>query len=247
MANNKKLVVGILGYGEVGRAMAKFYAQPLIKDRDRDDFAGRHLDVLHVCIPDSESFVDIIGKIIKSTKAQLVIIHSTVAVGKTKKLFAKFKNVVHSPIRGIHPYLYEGIKTFTKYIGTDNQSLGERAARHLRSIGIKHVKVVTPSATTELGKLLDTTYYGLCIAYHAYANKLCYKVGADFDGAMTDFNNSYNVAYKKLGKKNVIRPVLYPPQGNKITGHCVTQNAEIIQKIFGPDEILKSIIRHKAR
>lgn len=240
-------IIGVLGYGEVGKAIAQFYKQPLIKDRDRDDFAGKKLDVLHVCIPDSSGFGSIVGENIKSTKAKLVIIHSTVAVGKTKKLFTKFKNVVHSPIRGIHPHLYDGIKMFVKYVGAENKPLGEKVARHLRSIGIKKVKVVAPSSTTEIGKLLDTTYYGLCIAYHAYANKLCKKVGADFAGAMTEFNSSYNEGYKKLGKKNVVRPVLYPPQDSKITGHCVVQNAEILNKLFGSDEILKSIIRHKSK
>jgi hypothetical protein len=237
--------VGILGYGEVGKAIANFINKPLIKDIGRDDFIGKKIGVLHVCIPDSVNFEKIVGENILSTKPKLVIIHSTVAVGKTKNLFQKFGNVVHSPVRGVHPNLYQGIKTFIKFVGADNKKLGKKAAEHLREIGIKNVKVYTPSATTELGKLLDTTYYGFCIAYHAYANKLCKKTGADFEGAMTDFNISYNEGYKKLGKKNVIRPVLYPPQDDKITGHCVVQNTEILNKIFGEDEILKCILRHK--
>jgi len=239
--------IGILGYGEVGQAIGKFYRRPLVRDRDRNDFIGKKIDILHICIPDSDSFEKIVAENIKSTRAKLVIIHSTVAVGKTKKLFKKFGNAVHSPIRGIHPHLYQGVKIFVKYVGADNRRLGDKAAKHLRSIGIKNVEVFVPSASTELAKLLDTTYYGLCIAYHAYANKLCRRVGADFDAVMTSFNNSYNIGYKKLGKKNVIRPVLYAPAGNKITGHCVVQNAEILERIFGRDELLKSIIRHKAK
>jgi len=33
----KKINVGILGYGEVGKAVAKFYKNPKIKDLKRDD------------------------------------------------------------------------------------------------------------------------------------------------------------------------------------------------------------------
>ena len=48
---------------------------------------------------------------------------------------------------------------------------------------------------------------------------------------VVDFNKTYNEGYKKIGKKNVIRPVLYPPKGG-ITGHCVIPNAKILRKRF---------------
>jgi hypothetical protein len=45
--------------------------------------------------------------------------------------------VVHSPVRGVHPYLYEGIKTFVKYIGADNKEAGNMADTHLKGLGNK--------------------------------------------------------------------------------------------------------------
>ena len=42
--------IGILGYGEVGSAIAKFYDRPKIKDIGRDDDL-RGVDILHICIP----------------------------------------------------------------------------------------------------------------------------------------------------------------------------------------------------
>ena len=89
-----------------------------------------------------------------------------------------------------------------------------------------------PSKTTELGKLLSTTYYGLCIAWHGEMAKMCKKLKIDFDQTVTDFNKTYNQGYKKLKMPHVIRPVLYPPKNNKISGHCVIPNAKILQKIF---------------
>jgi len=218
--------VGILGYGEVGQAIAKFYRKPKIKDLNRND-GLKGVEILHVCIPDSEKFISIVKKEIKKIKPKLTIIHSTVTLGTTKKIGG---NVVHSPIRGVHPKLYEGLKTFVKYIGTDNQKAGRMAKKHLESLGIK-TRVFTPSATTELGKLLDTAYYGLCIAFHGEIKKMCDKFHLDFDQVATDFNQTYNEGYQKLGLKNVIRPVLYPPKPS-IDGHCIVSNAKILKKLF---------------
>jgi len=52
MPRNKNKI-GILGYGEVGQAIAKFYKRPKIKDLNRDD-GLEGVEVLHVCLPWSE-------------------------------------------------------------------------------------------------------------------------------------------------------------------------------------------------
>jgi len=97
-------------------------------------------------------------------------------------------------------------------------------------LGIK-TKVFYPSLTTEIGKLLDTSYYGLVIAWHGEMKRLCDKYKIDFGKAVADFNKTYNEGYTKLGKKNVIRPILYPPKGG-IAGHCIVPNAKILRKYF---------------
>lgn len=240
--NNKK--IGILGCGEVGQAIARFYTKPMIRDSKHNAFTAP-LDVLNVCIPESRDFIHIVSQNIRDYSPKLVIIHSTVYPGRTLELYKRFGNVVHSPIRGMHPDLYEGVKVFVKYIGCDDMTLGRSAERHFKEIGIRKVKIFTPSMTTELGKLFDTTYYGLCIAYHAFKKKICEKSGVNFEDAVTRFNKTYNDGYKKLGKENVVRPVLYAPKNDKIGGHCVIPNAKILKEYFGDDEILKSILRHE--
>jgi len=225
--NNK---IGILGYGEVGQAVAKFYKTPKIKDLKRDD-GLEGSDVLNICIPWSKKFLDIAKKEIKRINPALTIIHSTVAPGTTEKLASYFKGmVVHSPVRGMHPDLYGGVKTFVKYIGADKKKAGLLAKKHLENLGIK-TKVFMPSATTEIGKILDTTYYGVCIAWHAEMKDICDRFGVKFDEAVIDFNQTYNEGYEKLGRKNVIRPVLHAPNG-KIGGHCVVPNAKILKKYY---------------
>ena len=232
--------IGILGYGDVGKSIAKFYNKPKIKDLKRDD-GLKGVEILHVCIPWSNNFIEIVKKEIKRIKPKLTIIHSTVAPGTTKRIGGM---VVHSPIRGMHPRLYKGIKTFVKYIGADNKKAGELAKKHLEGLGIK-TKVFYPSIVTEIGKLFDTSYYGLCIAWHGEMKKICDKYKIDFEEAVTDFNQTYNEGYKKLGKSNVIRPVLYPPKGG-IGGHCVCENAEILKKYF-KSQALDLILKYKSK
>jgi|SRR3989344_4796568 len=228
MKNHKAEKIGILGYGEVGQAIAKFYKKPFVKDLKRNDgLAG--VEVLHVCIPWSDEFPKVVEQEINELNPILTIIHSTVNPGTTTKLAQKFNgSVVHSPVRGVHPKLHEGIKTFVKYIGADNKKAGLLAKKHLGGLGIK-TKVFDSSTATELGKILDTSYYGLVIAWHGEKKKLCDKFGVDFNQVVTDFNKTYNAGYKKMGKTNVIRPILYPPNGS-IGGHCIVSNAKILKK-----------------
>lgn len=218
--------IGILGYGQIGIALARFYNQPKVKDLERDD-GFRDVEILHVCIPWSDKFVEIVKQQIKEIQPKLVIIHSSVAPGTTKEIGSI---AVHSPVRGVHPHLFEGMQTFVKYIGADEEEMGKLAQEHFESIGIQ-TELLSPSVVTEIGKLLDTTYYGLCIAWHGEMKEICDQLGVDFEEAVSNFNKTYNEGYQKLGMKNVVRPVLYPPEGS-IGGTCVIPNAKILAERY---------------
>lgn len=247
--NNSYAIIGILGFGEIGKAIAKFYdsknsSQVKIKDLNRNDGLDG-IEILHICIPWSDNFIKIVVKEIKTVKPKLTLIHSTVAPGTTKKINNLTRLlVVHTPVRGIHPHLFKGIKTFVKYIGSDNKKAGNLAKKHLESLGIK-TRLFMPSITTEIGKLLDTTYYGLVIAWHGEMKKICDKYKIDFEKAVTDFNKTYNKGYKKLGMFHVVRPVLYPPK-NGITGHCIRPNAEILKRYY-KSEALDLIFKYRPK
>lgn len=234
---NKK--IGILGYGEIGRAIAKFYKKPFIKDLNRDD-GLEGCGVLHVCIPYNKKFETVVKSEIKKIKPELVIIHSTTALGSTKKIISGLPknlcNVVHSPVRGMHPHLYKGIKTFVKYIGAEDKKSGDAAKKHLQSLGIR-TKVLIPSKTSEALKLWDTTQYAWMIMLNKEIKKWCNKNKVDFEAVYTDANISYNKGYKKLGRQEVIRPYLrYMP--GKVGGHCVISNCKILD-----GEVAKQILK----
>lgn len=224
--------IGILGYGEVGQAIAKFYNNPnlrrgfgwqaKIKDLKRND-GLEGVEILHVCIPYNDNFIKFVKEEIKRINPQLTIIHSTVAAGTTKKIGGM---IVHSPIRGMHPDLYGGVKIFVKYIGADNKKAGQMAEKHLKSLGIK-TKLFMPSATTEALKLWDTTQYGWMIVLNKEIKKWCDKKGLDFEAVYKEANKSYNEGYCKLGLINVSRPYLkYIP--GEVGGHCVIPNCKLL-------------------
>jgi len=234
-----KKKIGIMGWGEIGRSVARLYPkskyQILSKDLNHDYLRGERIDILHVAIPYSDDFIKDIIKQIKKNQPKFVIIESTVDVGVTSKINKKLsktstgverkkKIVVHSPVRGMHPNLTKSLKCFVKYIGADNRNIGERAVKHYQSIGVKS-KLFMPSESTELNKILSTSYYGICIAWAAEIKRLCDKYKIDYK-SFEDFNNSYNEGYIKMGRKNVIRPTLYPPKSG-IGGHCVYENAQM--------------------
>lgn len=221
--------IGIIGFGEIGSSIAKVYESfggfdisivDPFQNRN-DDING--VEILNICIPFIDNFVSVVQEYISKSNPKYTIIHSTVAPGTTKLVGGK---VCHSPMRGLHPNLDLGMKTFLKYIGPEDQESAKLYQDHLNSLGIKSY-ICKDSKTTEYAKLLDTTYYGVCIAFHADVAQLCDKEQVDFEEVMTLFNQSYNEGYAQLGKPNVVRPVLYPTK--KIGGHCVVPNAKILK------------------
>jgi len=215
--------VGIFGYGEVGKAIAKFYQKPKIKDKKRDD-GLKDLDILHICIPYSKDFVKIVKKQIRESNPELTIIHSTVPVGTTAKIGGV---IVHSPVRGKHPDLYQGIKTFVKFVGYENNVAGSLAKKHFEKLGLK-VKLIFDARNTEALKLWDTTQYGLMIILNKEIKKFCDKNKLDFDFIYTLGNRTYNEGYLKLKLPEVVRPWLkYMP--GKIGGHCVIPNCRLLK------------------
>ncbi|MEK7622394.1 MAG: hypothetical protein AAB430_00855 [Patescibacteria group bacterium] len=235
MTKNKRLTVGILGIGEVGSSIAKLVKSKhklLLKDINLDEIQSRHLDVLHVCLPYSQNFNRLVLTQTKLNRPGLVIIDSTVPLKNTETLHQSIKKtlLVHSPIRGTHPYLARDIKKFTKFIGPTSVKAGRLAKQYYAGLGVKSV-ILDSSRATELGKLLDTTYYALCIAWHQEMARFCRRFKIDFDQAITQFNTTYNQGYC-LTKSNVLRPVLTP---GFIGGHCLMPNIALLKKTFKSD------------
>lgn len=224
----------IVGLGEVGSAIYSVIGEKHnVRGIDVDPKIepSKEYDVLHICFPYSPKFERYVKEYQETylRDGGLTIIHSTVPVGTSRRCGA-----VHSPVRGVHPHLAEGVKTFVKYFGGERAN---EAARYFVDVCDKCISCDSPE-TTEAIKLWDTTYYGWNIVFMKELHKWCEKMGLDFDSIYKMANQDYNLGYARLGRQEVIRPVLTFMPG-KIGGHCVIQNCEILESPIA-DYILKA-------
>lgn len=210
----KQLVIGL---GEIGGAIRTIVHADGYDSREDSDLAGEW-DVLHVCFPYSDTFVASVRAYQKYTKAELVIVHSTVPVGTCDA-----EGWVHSPVRGIHPHLEQGIRTFVKFFGGTRAHEG---AKIFRDQGIKTMTSLEARETEAL-KLWDTTIYGWNILLEKAIKAYCEKNGLDFSTVYTLANATYNDGYARLGRPEFTKYVLKDFPG-AIGGHCVRENWELL-------------------
>lgn len=220
----------VIGRGEVGKAVQAVLECDGI---DKGETKTGKYKYLHICIPYSDSFKKIVLDYQEEymDEGGLLIIHSTVPLGTSESL-----NAVHSPIRGVHPNLEEGVRTFVKYFG--GQRAGEASAEFIKK-GVK-CEITSSARNTEAGKLWSTTQYGLFIALQKEIHEYCEENGLDFDVVYTQFNRTYNEGYAKLDMPHVLRPILKHVDG-PIGGHCIQSNASILHQDFGGD-VLKMVL-----
>ncbi len=187
-------------------------------------------DILNICLPWGPQFVRIVKGYQKRLKPKITVIHSTVPVGTT----AKFKDAVHSPILGKHGRMRDDIQTYTKWIGGKG---AEKVEAFFNDARIRTTTVKTPEET-ELLKLMCLAKYGVSIAFAVYQKKVCDKFNVPFMDAV-DWDINYNSGVLPSLK----RPIIDPPTGGRILGHCVIPGTRILDKQF-PSQMLKEVLRH---
>lgn len=205
----------VIGCGEVGSAVAELLGS------DKCDVnvspPSSSYSVLHICYPFSNAFVQSVWEYRWKYLADLVVIHSTVPVGTSKDCGA-----VHSPVRGKHPNLLEGLRTFVKYFG------GLRAKEAAALFSDKCPTYCVPdSNTTEALKIWDTTIYGVNIALEKEIHRWCKANCVDFRVVYEHACRTYNDGYRNLGHPEFSKYVLQHSDG-KIGGHCVGANVRFL-------------------
>lgn len=208
----------VIGLGQIGSAI-----QQVLKCDAYDSYKNitdvqDSYDTLHVCIPYSDDFMTEIRNYQKKFNSSLIIIHGTVPIGTALQLDA-----VSSPVRGVHPHLYEGIMTFIKYFGGAKAA---SAAAIFHELGIE-VYVHSDSRTIEALKLWDTTVYGFNIVLEKAIYEYCKDNNLDFNILYSHSNRTYNEGYAALGMSQFAKYNLTHKDG-KIGGHCVVNNCDLL-------------------
>ncbi len=209
----------IIGMGEVGKSLwnilSKHYFTAGI---DKDEKVKGEFEIMHICFGYSDTFVQDVLDYQLQFKPKYTVVHSSVPVGTCAKLDA-----IHSPIRGLHPNLESGIKTFPKFLGGPDASM---VADYFRRADIK-VILYDKSETTEALKLFDTEYYRHCIEFAHRVKEYCKRHNLNFSEVYTIPNQTYNEGYIKLNHPEYVRPVLQPIE-TPIGGHCLLPNQRLL-------------------
>lgn len=235
MVETKKVIV--VGLGEVGRPileLASKYHQAQGVDISPPPNRVEQVDVLHICYPFGiKDFIGATARYIELFRPTLTIIDSTVAIGTTRSIAKRTGAVVvNSPVRGKHAHMLEDLLKYTKFVGAIERSSAEHAAEHFQSMGMK-TKILSSPEATELAKLIETTYFGLIIAWAQEVERYCDQCGEDYDEVVSIFEG---IKY--------LPPVKYFP--GIIGGHCVMPNVEILNRLT-PSEILQAIRSSNAK
>lgn len=217
----------VVGAGEVGTAVHAVLSQEHPAElRDLSPVDTR-CDVLDICFPPFEGFTDAVHGYVREHGAGLVVVHSTVPVGTCDA-----HGWVHSPIRGRHPDLSEGVSTFVKHFGG---SRADEAAADWEALGVR-TRTHDRAADIEAGKLWELVQYGVQIRVEKEIHAWCVERGLDPDVVYREMALSYNRGYQKLGYEQFTRPVLDHVPG-PIGGHCVVPMSHYL------DHPLSTIVR----
>jgi len=212
----------VVGLGEVGRPLVEVLKRAHRVegvDLPASDVNVR-VEFLHVCYPaEIDDFVGVTAGYVRRYQPEIVVIHSTVPVGTTRKVGqAVSVPVVHSPVRGKHARMVEELTRYVKFIGAEDPRAAERVAGHLEAAGVK-VKTLGSPEATELAKLTETTYFGLLIAFAQDVNRMARAVGVRYDDIVAFYEE---IAY-------LPRVAFFP---GTIGGHCVMPNITLLKRRF---------------
>jgi UDP-N-acetyl-D-mannosaminuronate dehydrogenase len=222
-----KMATLVIGLGEVGKPLLT-----VLQGHDPDAIGidieptslAAQIGVMHVCFPfvDQLQCQDTVASYAHKYSPELIVINSTVVPGTTRAIEGDCGIAcVYSPVRGKHAKMVDELCTYTKFVAGTDAKATNRVVEHFKSAGMRSESMSVPEAL-ELAKLLETTYFGLLIAWAQEMNRFAQTVNAD---------------YQEVGR--FFREISYLPgvlfQPGHIGGHCVMPNIELLKQRFQSD------------
>lgn len=209
----------VVGLGEIGRPLLGILREA--HDAAGRDIEDRHFDgvqVLHLCFPYSPDFVSAAARYVSLYEPGVVVVNSTVVPGTTTEIQEKTGvPAVYSPVRGKHARMTEELRSYRKFVaGTSAQAVAQ-VEDHFTAAGMATQRMSSPEAL-ELAKLLETTYFGVLVAWAQEMDRFAGAVDADY-WETTAF-------MEEIG---FFPPVRFQP--GYIGGHCVMPNLELLEQV----------------
>ncbi|MEM1516161.1 MAG: GDP-mannose dehydrogenase [Thermofilum sp.] len=238
----QKASVLVVGLGEVGRAVYE-----ILKESGKFEVFGYDIDpsrtlnkleevprpvvYLHVAIPYSSKFVEIVARYTGELQPRALIVHSSIAPGTTRALYERFGiPIAYTPVRGKHPNLKRHLLFWPKWVSALPPEFLEEAARHLSEAGFKVKLCASGPESLELAKLWETVYRAVMIASWQELHRVAREKGASLK-VIAEFIGEVHEVLKD-------RPVYYP---DFIGGHCLIPNTEILRAVH-PSKLFDFVV-----
>lgn len=221
MTERDKRVDLVVGLGEIGRPLSEILNQVYTTcERDIAPVpVTEPVQVLHICYPyEIGDFVGTTTSYVDEYKPDLTIIHSTVMPGTCRRISDRAScQIAYSPTRGKHTHMREDLLRYTKFVAGVEPGAAEAASQHLARAGFK-VRTIGKCEGLEMAKLVETTYFGVLLAWAQEVERFAHSIEADYDEVMA---MAEEVGY--------LPPVVFRP--GYIGGHCVIPNTFLLEMV----------------
>jgi hypothetical protein len=209
----------IIGLGEVGRPLLEILSGThQAAGRDIEDRAFHGVRILHLCFPSGPDFVSAAQRYVSRYEPEVVVVNSTVVPGTTRAIQQVTGTpAVYSPVRGKHVRMSEELRRYRKFVAGTSAEAVAAVADHFTAAGMTTQRM-SSFESLELAKLLETTYFGVLIAWAQEMDRFAASADADYRET-TGF-------FEEIG---FLPPVSFEP--GFIGGHCVMPNLDLLEQV----------------
>lgn len=210
----------VIGLGEVGKPLMEVLGTTYsVKGKDLEPLNLENVDVLHICYPyQIDDFIGTTVDYIHKYNPSLTVVNSTVVPGTIRETSKQAQvPIAYSPVRGKHARMKEELLHYKKFVAGTDHLVAEKAKAHFEKARM-NVQLMSSCETLELAKLLETTYFGVLIAWAQEMDRYCGEITADYEEVM-----------QFMKEIDYLPPVVFQP--GYIGGHCVIQNISLLKKI----------------
>jgi hypothetical protein len=209
----------VVGLGEVGGPLlAVLRGAHRAEGRDIEDRDFHGVQVLHLCFPFGPDFVPTASGYISRYRPEVAVINSTVVPGTTRSIQETTGvPTVYSPVRGKHTRMTEELRRYRKFVAGSPAKAVRLVEDHFCAAGMTTQRMSSLEAL-ELAKLLETSYFGVLVAWAQEMDRFAGSVGADYWETLGFF--------EEIG---FLPPVGFEP--GFIGGHCVMPNLDLLEQL----------------
>lgn len=209
----------ILGNGQVGKAL-KPHIKEVFGVYDKGDWEelepASHCEWLHICIPYSDSFIEIVRHAKMVFMPKYVVIHSTVSPGTTSEIL----HAIYSPINGRETDKFsEDMKLYPKLAAGNPDIISE----YRKQMKLDVLDAGENTDQLEFAKISCTNYVYWNLVFQKSIKKVCDERNYNFDLVYNQWNEMYNLGMSKK-YQNMNRPIYYHDPDPVPGGHCIPMN-----------------------